>query len=41
MENQDTCKRCETDTFVPHNNCIYGGKAMGHSEAHCTADSCF
>jgi hypothetical protein len=36
-----TCKRCTTDEYVPHYNCIYGGKAAGHSAAHCTADSCY
>jgi hypothetical protein len=35
------CERCTTDEYVPHYNCLYKGKAMGHSEAHCTADGCF
>lgn len=41
MENKENCKRCETDKHVPHDNCIYGGKAIGHNESHCTADSCY
>lgn len=35
------CERCTTDAYVPHYNCIYSGNAMGHSAAHCTADSCY
>lgn len=35
------CERCTTDEYVPHYNCIYGGKAAGHSASHCTADSCY
>lgn len=35
------CERCTTDAYVPHYNCIYQGKAMGHSAAHCTADACY
>lgn len=35
------CKRCEWDTAVPHNSCIYGGNRVGHSKAHCTADACY
>jgi hypothetical protein len=26
---------------VPHDNCLYGGRKMGHSPSHCTADACF
>lgn len=37
----DDCVRCKTDAHVPHYNCIYNGKAIGHSEAHCTADACY
>lgn len=35
------CARCTTDEYVPHYNCLYSGKASGHSASHCTADSCF
>jgi hypothetical protein len=35
------CERCKTDEYVPHYNCIYQGRAMGHSLAHCTADACY
>ena len=35
------CERCKWDTAVPHNNCLYGGNAIGHSKAHCTADACY
>lgn len=35
------CKRCETDAYVPHFNCQYGGNAVGHSASHCTADACY
>lgn len=35
------CKRCTTDPYVPHFNCVYGGRAVGHSGAHCTADACY
>ena len=35
------CERCKTDAYVPHYNCIYQGRAMGHNAAHCTADSCY
>lgn len=37
----DGCERCKTDAYVPHYNCIYQGRAMGHNEAHCTADACY
>jgi hypothetical protein len=35
------CERCKTDAYVPHYSCIYGGKAVGHSVAHCTASACY
>lgn len=35
------CARCLTDAYVPHYNCLYAGKAMGHSEGHCTANACY
>jgi hypothetical protein len=35
------CARCLTDAYVPHYNCLYAGKAMGHSESHCTANACY
>lgn len=35
------CPRCKTDKYVPHYNCMYHGKAVGHSEAHCTANACY
>lgn len=35
------CERCTTDEYVPHYNCLYQGKAVGHSEAHCTANGCY
>lgn len=35
------CERCTHDEYVPHYNCIYQGKAVGHSEAHCTAHACY
>ena len=35
------CPRCKTDPYVPHYNCMYHGKAMGHSAAHCTAHACY
>jgi hypothetical protein len=35
------CERCLTDAYVPHYNCLYAGKAMGHSEGHCTANACY
>lgn len=35
------CERCLTDAYVPHYNCMYAGKAMGHSLAHCTANACY
>jgi hypothetical protein len=34
------CGECAT-TPVPHDNCLYGGKRIGHSEIHCTANSCY
>ena len=36
----DGCDRCP-DIHVPHFNCLYGGKAVGHSAAHCTANACY
>jgi hypothetical protein len=27
--------------FIPHSNCLYGGKAIGHNSGHCTADACY
>ena len=35
------CERCTTDAYVPHFSCLYGGKAVGHSAAHCTASACY
>jgi hypothetical protein len=35
------CERCENDVYVPHFTCMYAGKAMGHSESHCTANACY
>ena len=35
------CERCLTDAYVPHYNCMYAGKAIGHSEGHCTANACY
>ena len=35
------CDRCKTDPYVPHFNCLYHGKAIGHSAAHCTANGCY
>jgi hypothetical protein len=35
------CERCTTDVYVPHFTCMYAGKAMGHSESHCTANACY
>jgi hypothetical protein len=35
------CERCKTDAYVPHFNCMYAGKAIGHSVAHCTANACY
>jgi hypothetical protein len=35
------CERCQTDAYVPHFTCMYAGKAMGHSVAHCTANACY
>lgn len=35
------CERCTHDEYVPHYNCLYQGRAMGHSEAHCTANGCY
>lgn len=35
------CARCAADAYVPHYNCLYHGNAIGHSAAHCTADSCY
>lgn len=35
------CERCLTDAYVPHYNCLYAGKAIGHSEGHCTANACY
>jgi hypothetical protein len=36
-----TCERCKIDPYVPHYNCMYSGRAIGHSNAHCTADACY
>ena len=35
------CERCTTDAYIPHFNCMYAGKAIGHSEGHCTANACY
>ena len=35
------CVRCTNDPYVPHFSCLYGGKAVGHSAAHCTASACY
>jgi len=35
------CERCKVDAYVPHYNCLYNGRAIGHSMSHCTADSCY
>jgi hypothetical protein len=36
-----TCERCKIDPYVPHYNCMYQGRAVGHSAAHCTANACY
>ena len=28
------CERCKVDAYVPHYNCLYQGRAVGHSQAH-------
>ena len=38
--NPNECGECAT-TNVPHDSCLYGGKRIGHSATHCTADSCY
>lgn len=35
------CERCKTDAYVPHFTCMYAGKALDHSEGHCTASACY
>ena len=35
------CDRCKVDAYVPHYNCLYAGKSIGHNAAHCTADACY
>lgn len=35
------CERCKTDVYIPHYNCMYDGKKIGHSVAHCTANACY
>ena len=40
MENSNTCTECAT-TPVPHDNCLYSGNAIGHSDTHCTANACW
>ena len=37
---KEECERCKRDSYVPHDNCIYGG-GHGHSKTHCTASACF
>lgn len=34
------CPSCIVFSAVPHFNCSYGGRKMGHSYAHCSADIC-
>lgn len=36
-----SCERCKVDPYVPHYNCIYQGRAVGHSNSHCTANACY
>lgn len=40
-EREIKCERCEWDNSVPHDSCLYGGNAVGHTKAHCTANACF
>lgn len=37
------CARCANNDGhdVPHFNCLYAGKRIGHSTAHCTANACY
>jgi hypothetical protein len=35
------CNRCLDKHDVGHFNCMYDGKAMGHSDSHCTASACY
>lgn len=35
------CERCESFAGPSHNQCVYNGHEVGHSNAHCTADGCF
>ena len=37
----EDCKRCQDKYDVPHFNCMYKGKAIGHSDSHCTASACY
>ena len=44
----DGCVECEgaktrNEAPIPaHNNCLYGGRAMGHrATGHCTANACY
>jgi len=37
----EDCERCKTDAYVPHYNCLYNGRAIGHNASHCTADACY
>jgi hypothetical protein len=38
----ENCERCKSGGFTPpHWSCLYGGRKIGHSRSHCSADACF
>jgi hypothetical protein len=37
----ENCERCKNLGFYPaHFSCLYGGRKIGHSRSHCSADAC-
>lgn len=38
----ENCERCKIPNAGPgHFSCMYGGRKMGHSRSHCSANACF
>ena len=38
----ENCERCKAGGFTPpHWSCLYGGRKIGHSRSHCSANACF
>lgn len=42
-DSPEYCKICKAgiDAGPVHGNCLYGGRKIGHSRGHCSAEACY